>query len=260
MTNDIFQLNDPEFEVPHGFFGRQGGVSEGIYSSLNCGLESDDDPEAVAKNRSLVTRALGVPNYKLVTLKQTHSARCMIVDSVEDTPHPDQEGDAIVTKKKGIVIAVTTADCVPVLFYGEDRQKNPVVGVAHSGWAGAFKGISESTIDMMCLMGASRGAIKASIGPCIGSESYEVDVEFRERFCASDVSNEVFFSKSPVPKKFLFDLPEYVEKRLKAAGLKHISRFCNEDTYKNDEHFFSYRRTVHNEEQDYGRQLSVIAL
>lgn len=241
--------------VSHGFFGRQGGVSTGLYQSLNCSPQSKDDPQNVAENRARVLKALG--GNGLSTLKQIHSPICLPVENT--CMNGVEEGDALVTKTAGQVIGCLTADCAPVLFAGTDRDGAPVIGAAHAGWGGALKGVLESTIAGMVNLGADISTIKAAIGPCIGQASYEVGADFMTPFIEEDKNAAQFFSSLDGGQKMLFNLSAYVEFRLKRAGIGHILS-VNKDTYALENEYFSFRRATHRGETDYGRQISAISI
>lgn len=247
--------------VIHGFYGRTGGVSGHIFKSLNCGLGSSDSKSDVQENRARLMKDVGGAGMPLLTLSQIHSAKCLIVDQPfpEDKPLP--EADAMVTKTPGLMLGIGTADCAPVLYAGEDAQGNRIVGAAHSGSMGALKGVNGSVIDAMCLLGAHKDTIRAVIGPCIRQESYEVGPEVFDKFTADKKENEIFFAQSKNRAgHYMFNLPDYVEKRIKDAGVKDVSAQLCEDTYTEENHYFSYRRSCHRKEPDYGRQLSVIGI
>ena len=241
--------------ISHGFFTRQGGVSTGIYSALNCGLGSKDDPALVRENRARVARALGAPRNEVMTLYQIHSATALVVDA-PFSPGEVRRADALVTRTPGIVIGAMAADCTPVLF--ADPQAR-VIAAAHAGWRGALGGILESTIEAMAGIGAERSRIRAAIGPCINQPNYEVGPEFEAEFLGADPGNERFFAPGATGARNHFDLPGYVEHRLSRAGLSVVERrsLC---TYDNESLFFSYRRATHRKEPDYGRQISAIVL
>jgi hypothetical protein len=247
---------DDSDSVFQGFFGRGGGVSTGIYESLNCGPGTDDDPGNVAENRRRVAEAAGVKPENLLSLYQVHGNKCLVIDepfSLDNRP----QADAMVTDKKGIALSILTADCTPVLLQGKSPG-GPVIGAAHAGWGGALKGVLEATVGEMEKLGAGRKSITASIGPCIDAGSYEVQDEFAEPFIAQDESNRDFFI--PGRKGHLqFDLSACCIKRLADAGVGKIF-LTGIDTYKNEREYFSYRRSVHNNDPDYGRQISVIAI
>lgn len=237
----------------HAFFGRPGGVSTGIYAGLNCGPGSGDAREAVLENRRRAMEALGAA--ALVTLYQVHSAEAVIVEApweIGAAPH----ADAMATKVPGIALGILTADCAPVLFADSEAQ---VIGAAHAGWKGAIGGATDAAIAAMESLGAERSRIRAAIGPCIAQESYEVDSGFRDRFLTADAANETFFIASHRDGHFRFALEEYVAKRLSDAGLAAVEKL-SADTYAAEDKFFSYRRTTHKGEPDYGRDLSAIVL
>jgi YfiH family protein len=242
-------------QIEHGFFTRKGGVSTGIYASLNCGAGSDDDPAHVAENRRLAAGLIGVPDAMLCTVHQVHGQDVVFVTKPwPATTRP--KADAMVTRAPGIALGVLAADCAPILFCDPAAK---VIGAAHSGWQGAFKGVIDSTVRAMIRLGARAPSIRAAIGPCIAQPSYEVGPDFHTRFLGRDEAFERFFAPSGRAGHFLFDLPGFVEFRLQEAGLTQIERL-NRDTYSDPDHFYSYRRTTHRGEPDYGRQLSAIAL
>jgi polyphenol oxidase len=240
--------------IRHGFFTRQGGVSDGIYNSLNCAWGSGDRPENIRQNRGRVAAALGLAPENILTLSQVHSARAVTVTqgwTRENIP----EGDALVTDRPGFGLAVLTADCVPVLFAARDKK---IIGAAHAGWKGAVGGILEATIAAMHALGAGPSGITAAIGPCIGPESYEVKEGFEAPFLAQDKSNASFFRKARKEGHLMFDLPGYAAHRLKKLGVSVVD--LRQDTLANEDAFFSYRRTTQRGEKDYGRQISVVAI
>ncbi|MBK1698594.1 laccase domain-containing protein [Rhodovibrio salinarum] len=241
--------------VVHGFFTRQGGVSEGIYTGLNCGIGSGDDRAYVRQNRRRAKAALGLDAGDLVTLYQAHTADCVTVDR----PWPEGEGaraDAMVSTRPNIVLGVLTADCAPVLFVDPEAQ---VIGAAHSGWRGAVDGVLDSTVQAMEALGAERGRIVAGIGPTIGPDSYEVGPEFPGRVNAGPMPADDFFRPAAREGHFLFDLPGYVRARLARAGVGQ-AEWIGTDTVPDADRFFSFRRATHRGEGDYGRLLSAIAL
>ncbi|MDQ0473674.1 peptidoglycan editing factor PgeF [Labrys wisconsinensis] len=241
--------------VRHGFFTRRGGVSEGIYASLNGGQGSADDPALVRENRRRMADALGVAGERFVTCYQVHSPDVITVVAPW-TRETAPKADAMVTREKGLAIAVSTADCGPVLFADAEAG---VVGAAHAGWKGAFTGVLEATLAAMEGLGATRAGTVAVLGPMISKTAYEVGPEFVARFVEVDAANAAFFGSSPREGHAMFDLPAYIRARLTGAG---IGRF--EDmalcTYADEERFFSYRRVTHRREPDYGRLLHAIAL
>ena len=239
--------------IRHGFFTREGGVSSGIYASLNCGLGSDDDKGAVSENRARIASRLGVTTDHL--LHQIHSATVQTVTEPW-TPATAPQADAMVTNRAGIALGVLAADCTPVLFADTSAR---VIGAAHAGWKGAFTGVLEATIDTMVALGASRDNITAAVGPCISRDAYEVGPEFRDRFLQANDTNDKWFTASALDGHFMFDLTSYVAARLDAARIGMVERL-NLCTYADEQKFFSYRRTTHRGEPDYGRQMSVIVL
>lgn len=246
-------IKSQELKFKHGFFGRQGGVSGGIYKSLNCGSGSGDNPAHIAENRKIILQKLGAENASLCTLYQIHSNKVVVI---EEPFNPPPQADAIVTKTAGITLGILTADCAPVLFSDETSG---VIGAAHCGWKGAKIGIVENTVEAMIANGAKRESIKAAIGPCIGLDSYQVGLEFKEQFVVDDKNNERFFILSEKEGKPMFNLPEYVKSRLENAKINVIDSLSL-DTMSNEKEFFSYRRTTIAGEKDYGRQISVITL
>ncbi|WP_370307323.1 peptidoglycan editing factor PgeF [Sphingobium abikonense] len=239
--------------VPHGFAGRRGGVSEGLYAGLNVGLGSHDDRDAIFRNRDLARDAV-LPGAALVTVRQVHSAHVETVTApfaLDARP----EADAIVTDRPGLLLGILTADCVPVLF--ADAAAG-VVGAAHAGWKGAIGGVTDTTLVAMEALGAARSRIVAAIGPCIGRASYEVTEDFARRFEEEDGDNTRFFSAGR-PGHLQFDIGGYVAARLAGAGVERVA-VLDEDTYSQPERFFSYRRACHRDEPGYGRQMSMIGL
>jgi hypothetical protein len=239
----------------HGFFTRKGGVSEGIYSSLNCGLGSGDDPAKVGENRARAMALLELPAPALATVYQHHSADVVRVE----TPSPQAarpKADAMVTVRPGVALGIGTADCAPVLF--ADAAAG-VIGAAHAGWRGAVGGVLEATVKAMTELGAEPARIHAAIGPTIGQASYEVGPEFPAPFLAQDPANARFFIPAKRRGHFMFDLPGYVAARLRRLGLGAVEDLAR-DTCAEADAFFSYRRTTLLGEKDYGRGLSAIAL
>jgi YfiH family protein len=254
--SDVLALHAADLEasgVRHGFFTRQGGVSTGLYASLNGGVGSQDEPQAVAENRRRMALHLGVIPLNLLVPYQIHSAEALIVDRpFEERPRCD----GLVTATRGLALGVTGADCGIVLFVEPEAK---VIGAAHAGWKGAFTGILEATLIQMEKCGARRGKISAVLGPTIGPDSYEVGPEFVDRFVESADALAVFFKPSPREGHAFFNLPGFIGWRLQNAG---VARFTNLalDTYADETRFFSYRRSTHRQEPDYGRQIAAIAL
>lgn len=241
-------------DLPHGFLGREGGVSEGIHAGLNVGLGSDDDRAAIAENRRRAIEAVA-SGYGLVTLHQIHSPDAIAVtEPFADDARP--HADALVTDRPGLLLGILTADCVPVLFADIGAG---VVGAAHAGWKGAISGVTDSTINAMERLGAQRSAIVAAIGPCIARASYEVDEAFVRRFEGDDPANERFFADGRRAGHAQFDIEAYVAHRLASAGIARVITL-GEDTYAQPERFYSFRRATHRGEPGYGRQISLIGL
>ncbi|SNT35162.1 peptidoglycan editing factor PgeF [Tropicimonas sediminicola] len=250
MTLEIL-TSDSLSPLRHGFFTRRGGASSGVFSGLNCGQGSSDQANIVTINRQRVAQAMGVPVESLVTMNQVHSAD---VVAVEEPPSERMRADGIVTDRPGLALSILTADCQPVLFADHEAG---VIGAAHAGWRGALSGVLEATIDAMEKLGAQRGRITAVIGPTISQRAYEVDWDFMDEFVADDPANQRFFAGNG--EKAQFDLPGYGLQRLRRAGVAQAvwTRHC---TYSDEERFYSYRRSVHRKEADYGRLISVIRL
>jgi YfiH family protein len=237
----------------HAFFSREGGVSGGIYQGLNGGLGSSDDPAKVAENRRRMAEAIGVAPEHLVCVHQIHSPDAVVATGPWQGDRP--RADALVTRTEGIAIGVTAADCGPILFADPAAR---VIGAAHAGWKGALTGVLESTIGAMEKLGADRTRVVAAIGPLIRQHSYEVGSEFVERFMDADAESGVFFVRSVRAGHAMFDLAGFIRRRLENAGILMIDDI-GVDTYS-DERFYSYRRSVHRKEPDYGRHVHVIAL
>jgi len=240
--------------VRHGFFTRQGGVSEGLYASLNVGRGSGDDPVRVAENRTRAARALGGDAGALATAYQVHSARAVVIDGPFEGEPP--HADAVVTRTPGLICGALAADCAPVLIADPEAR---VIAAAHAGWRGALGGVVEAAIDAMVQLGANPARMRAAVGPCIGPASYEVGLEFVETFVAADAPNDRYFAPAASVEKRRFDLPAFVLSRLAAAGVTH-AEWIGRDTFAEADLFFSNRRAVHRGERDYGRLLSAIVL
>ncbi len=239
--------------IRHGFFGRSGGVSQGLYAGLNVGLGSNDRAQDVAENRRRVAETMGVAPNRFVTLYQHHSADCLVVREPFEGERP--KADAMATDRPGIALGVLAADCGPVLFADAEAR---VIGAAHAGWKGALTGVLEATIETMETIGAARSRIVAVLGPSISQANYEVGPEFVARFVGEDEANARYFAPSGKDGHALFDLNGYTVDRLAAAGVS-ASRLgiC---TYANEAGYYSYRRATHRGEPDYGRQVSAITL
>lgn len=239
--------------IRHGFFTRQGGVSQDIYAGLNVGLGSNDASDKVLENRRRVAAWFGQPLERLATVHQIHSTEVIVMDDAFDGTRP--QADAMVTATPGLVLGVLAADCGPILF--ADAQAR-VIGAAHAGWKGALGGVAENVIGAMISLGASLENITAALGPSIGPASYEVGPEFVERFVTENAHFERYFTPSAKPGHAMFDLPSLTTQRLLDAGIR--AENLGIDTYPDADRFFSYRRTTHAGEPDYGRQISAIAI
>ena len=238
----------------HAFFTREGGVSDGVYADLNGGLGSNDDPAKVAENRRRMAAQMGVAPARFLSVWQIHSPDAVVATGPwENASRP--RADAMVTRSEGLAISVTAADCGPILFVDPNAR---VIGAAHAGWKGALTGIVESTVDAMEELGADRNGIIAAIGPLIRQHSYEVGDEFVERFIEADAENALYFIPSAREGHAMFDLAGFIRTRLENAGVLMIDDI-GVDTYS-DERFFSYRRSVHRQEPDYGRHVHAIVL
>lgn len=252
MPSTLEIITSDALQARHGFFTRKGGASSGIFAGLNCGTGSSDQTDIVAINRARVAEAMGVGPEALVTVHQVHSARALpVTGPLSIRP----EADALVTDRPGVLLAVLTADCQPVLFADPVAR---VVGSAHAGWRGAADGILEATIDAMEALGARRSNISAVIGPTISQAAYEVGPEFFDRFRAEDEDSTRFFTNG-TGDRLHFDLPGYGLYRLRNAGVKS-AEWTGHCTYRDPARFYSFRRTTHAKEADYGRLISVIRL
>jgi YfiH family protein len=240
--------------IAHGFFTREGGVSTGIYASLNCGLGSNDDPRHVAENRARAAATVGVDPARLVTAYQVHGNAVAEVD-LPWAPGRGPHVDAMVTTRRGVALGILTADCTPVLLADPIAG---VVGAAHAGWKGAKAGVVGTAVAAMVRLGATPANITAAVGPTIALGSYEVGEAFRAAFLADDPQAQTFFATPPGGKPH-FDLPGFVVRQLQRLGLGTVGRI-DADTCADPDRFFSYRRACHAGEPDYGRQLSAIAL
>jgi polyphenol oxidase len=239
----------------HGFFTREGGVSEGQFASLNCGFSSGDDPASVAENRARALRRLDLPAESLCTVRQVHSARVVVVGEAR-AGHQLVEADALVTDRLGITLGVVCADCAPVLI--ADREAR-VIGCAHAGWRGALAGVIDATVQAMTRLGAKRQAMRAAVGPCIAQPSYEVGPEMLAQFAAEDPGSEPLFAPVAGSDRLLFDLKGYLLRRLAAAGIDDRTALPD-DTLADEARFFSARRTRRQGGERFGLLLSAIAL
>ena len=241
--------------IDHRFFTRRGGVSAGLYSSLNCGYGSGDSPDNVRENRRRAAATFSAGENDLLTLHQIHSTDVLTVADQRWTSPGAPRADGLVTDRPGVVLGVLAADCAPVLLADSGAG---VIGACHAGWKGALGGVVEATIGAMEKLGARREAIAAVIGPCIGKDSYEVGPEFPAPFRAQDEANGAFFKVAPRAGHFIFDLAGYLLSRVERAGV--AADATRHDTLSGTEDFFSYRRNTLQGVRDYGRGLSAIAL
>jgi YfiH family protein len=240
--------------LAHGFFGRKGGVSTGIYDSLNIGLTTGDEEASIMENRARVAAAMGVEPQNFCVPMQTHSAICHILEAPCEAGRDAPEGDALVTARPDIGLGIMTGDCAPVLF-----ATDKVVGAAHAGWGGALKGVLENTIAAMEKLGAERSNIRAAIGPCIGAKNYEVSLGFEKPFLEEDADAERFFMSTAKADKLMFDLGGYCAFRLARAGLTRVDMIAH-DTLAMEDTYFSHRRTTMRGGNKRGLQVSAITL
>lgn len=252
--------------IRHGFFTREGGVSRGVFASLNCGFGSGDAFDDVARNRAIALETLGLDPQALVTGYQTHSPDLAVMERPPGRGEEPPRVDALVTRTPGLALGILTADCVPVLLADCEAR---VVGAAHAGWRGAKAGVIRAVVEKMCELGAAPGNITAGLGPAIAYRSYEVGPEFPEMILGAPITEDTreserrgdhdLFLPAARPGHFMFDLPGYVARRLAEAGVARADSLPN-DTFQEEERFFSYRRATLRGEPRYGRCLSVIAL
>ncbi len=257
MTAPIVHARLPTRDGPvrHGFLGRKGGVSSGLYRSLNCGLGSHDAPDAVRENRARAVSACGLAPEALCTVYQIHSARAVHVEGPWPSDAPPR-ADAMASATPGVVLGILTADCAPVLLADPEAR---VIGAVHAGWRGALDGVLEAGVEAMQRLGARSERIAAVVGPCIAQASYEVGPEFPEPFVARRAADDDLFIPARREGHHLFDLAGYVVRRLSGLGLDAVAA-TGHDTCGEVDRFFSYRRSCHQNEPDYGRNLSVIGL
>jgi len=241
--------------IRHGFFTREGGISGGFYASLNGGIGSNDSPAHVVENRTRMAAAIGVAPNRFVTAYQIHSPQVVVAESPWASDARPR-ADAIVTRIRALAIGVTTADCGPILLAD---PKARVIGAAHAGWRGALAGVVEATVEAMQRLGAERGEIRAVLGPMIRQSNYEVGPDLIARFSAEDAASSRFFAHASRDGHAMFDLAGYIGSRLTRAGIQHVEDLGH-CTYADPARFFSFRRTTHRAEADYGRHVNAIAL
>ncbi len=240
--------------IKHCFFSRKNGVSKGLYESLNCGQGSEDEAKKILKNLEIVSQKIGCKKEFLITLNQKHTNKVVYFenkDSIKNKLH----GDAIVTKVKDVAIAILTADCAPIFFYDPKKE---IIGCAHSGWKGALNGIIKNTVNKFLELNSNTNDLIAVIGPCIKKENYKVKVDLLNRFMAKDNKNNIFFKKIK-NDEYIFDLRGYINKEIFNLNIKNIENI-ELDTFSEKGLFYSYRRSLLNGENDYGRCISVILM
>ena len=240
--------------LQHAFFNRKGGKSLGIFKSLNCGPGSSDNKKDVSKNLQIVQKKIKTKLKKIILLKQIHSNKFHFIDKNLKLKNYNFEGDALITNKKEFPIAILTADCAPILIYDEKKK---MIAAIHAGWKGTFKGIIKKTLNFMIKKGCAPKNITAVIGPCISVKNYEVKKDFIKKLIRNDGKNKKFFKK--IKNKDFFNLKKYVHSQLKALNIKKID-IINKDTFNPKNNFFSARRSISHNENDYGRNISVIMI
>ena len=251
----FFSKKLQKFEnIKHCFFSRKNGHSKGLYSSLNCGLGSNDKKENILKNLNLVCEKIGCKNEVLITLNQIHSNRVIYFEN-ENSIKNKLDGDAIVTKIQNVAICILTADCAPILLYDHSKK---IIGCIHSGWKGALNGVIENTVKKFKELNSNTNNLVAVVGPCIGQKSYEVKIDFFEKFLAKKPKYEEFFKKKS-NEKYAFDLRGFINKQMSDLNIKNIENI-EMDTFIEKDFFYSYRRSCLNKEEDYGRCISVILM
>ena len=241
-------------EIRHGFFNRKGGQSKGIYKSLNCGKGSFDAKKNINKNLKIACKKISASYKKLILLHQIHSNKFHFLYKKDIKNKKNIIGDALITGEKKIVIGVLTADCAPILIYD---KKLKIVSVIHAGWKGAYKGIIKKVIKFLLSKGSESKNLVTAIGPCISQKSYEIGKDFKSKFLKQSKKNEIFFKK--IKNKTYFSLNKYVYCQLKRLGIKKIDKI-DKDTYNPKNNFFSARRSIHQKENDYGRNISIIMI
>ena len=241
-------------DIEHAFFNRLGGKSQGIYKSLNCGLGSSDKKKNILENLKIVEKKIKSQSKKIILLKQSHSNRFYYVDKNSILNHNKFDGDALITNKKKLPIAILTADCAPVLMFD---KKNKMVAAIHAGWRGAYKDIIKKVVRFMVKKGCSPKNITAAIGPCISHKKYEIKQDFIKRFIKKDNKNKIFFKR--IGNKNFFSLNKYIHSQLKSLDIKKID-IINKDTFDIKNNFFSARRSIVRNENDYGRNISIIMI
>ena len=241
-------------EIHHGFFNKKGGKSKGIYNSLNCGIGSNDSKKNILKNLSIACNKIDVPHKKLILLNQVHSNKFHFISKNYKFNNKKLTGDALITNIKGIALGVLTADCVPILIY--DKHKK-IISAIHAGWKGAYRGIINKVINFLIKNGSETKNLVGIIGPCIFQKSYEVKKDFKVKFDKKDKKNKKFFRI--IKNKTYFSLNKYIYCQLEKLGVKNLE-IVNKNTFETKNNFFSARRSIHNNESDYGRNISIIMI
>ena len=240
--------------IEHAFFNRLGGKSTGIFKSLNCGPGSSDNKENILKNLKIVSKQINNKSKKIVLLNQVHSNKFYFISKNSKLNNNKFEGDALITDKRNLPIAVLTADCAPILIYDEDKE---IIAAIHAGWKGSYKGIIKKVVKFMIKKGCSPKNITAAIGPCISNNNYEVKEDFKKKFIKKDKKNIIFFKKTD--NKNYFNLNKYIHFQLESLNIKKID-IVNKDTFEAKNNFFSARRSISRNENDYGRNISIIMI
>ena len=241
-------------EIQHGFFNKKGGKSVGMYSSLNCGKGSGDSKKKVLKNLNIVCNKIGVPYKRLILLNQIHSNKFYFINKNYKFNNKRLEGDALITNIKGVALGVLTADCTPILIYDKHRK---IISAIHAGWRGAYKDLVKKVIKFLIKNGSESKNLVGVIGPCISQKNYEVKKDFEVKFNKKDIKNKKFFKI--IKNKTYFSLNKYIYYQLQKLGVKNLE-IINKDTFETKNNFFSARRSVHNKENDYGRNISIIMI
>jgi len=240
--------------IRHGFFSRNGGVSSGIFKSLNCGIGSFDSKKNVLKNLKIVCKKIGCTQKKLVLLNQIHSNNFSFINKKNKFPKKKFKGDALITNARNIALGVLTADCVPILIYDKKRK---IISAIHAGWKGAYKGIINKILKYLIKSGSKTENLIAAIGPCISEKNYEVQKDFKDKFYKKDKKNKLFFKIRK--NKTYFSLNKYIYYQLKKFGVKNLE-IINKNTFDKKNNFFSARRSIRNKDIDYGRNISIIMI